>query len=1169
MKKFFTNIFRRNLIPVAAALIVALTGLYAPIPLSARDASHYSASSRLVSGKWVKVKVEKTGVQFVSAANLRKMGFSDPSKVRVFGLGGRELPETLTSSQADDLPRVASVADSKGVRFFGYDYIRWDYNSNGRFDHKMHSYAEESWYFLTDSDTSEAQLPSAPAVAASSSVRVVDSFIQPLLHEQDLYHPSNTGSRYLGEDFRSPTRRSFDFTLTDAVEGENCYIKYGFGANTSSASTVTLTAGATDKFESRISAVSDNEQFMRFIESEHNIQNSGNSLRVEIQFQGGGNIRLARLDYLKVQYRRKIRLADDQLYFTVSESRPAKVSISGGDASVIVWDVTEQGNPMIVATTKEGNDLTFMTPGNGLHEYVAFNPDKAGYQVNEYVRVSNQDIHSLPIPDMLIIAPATYREAANKMANHHRNYDKMKVQVLTPEEIYNEFSSGTPDVTAFRRLLKMWYDRGVARDKYSSDNASGEETSSEEGTIRYCLIMGEATFDQKRLMEAAKNASYPFVPIRESFIRDTTIDSDIYQTKESTSYCTDDYIGMLADVSGTFYIGRAKMQVAVGRMPFQSASEALSLTDKYINYVENPTVGAWRNRFMFIADDLNNGVHLTQSESMISELKKTAAGKNFRFEKLYLDSYPQEQTSIGPTYPKAKEKMMELWNSGVNLINYIGHANPVSWTHENLLNWTDITSFSNENFPFIYAATCEFGRIDADTRSGAEVLWAYPNAGIIGILTPARTVYIDQNGNLTNQMGKSMLKPGPDGRARTIGEIMIEAKNNYPSSDNINKLKYVLIGNPAMRMQVPTYNVALTSLGGRDVEELEKDDLPVVTARSNVNIAGEVRDLEGNLASDFNGLVEIQLYDAEKTVETLGNGADGVISYYNDRKTLLYRGVAKAEKGRWQATAVIPSEIENNYSPAQFVFYAYTPDRTEANGQFSDFYVYGRAPGSEKDFEGPQIEMLALNREDFQDGQIVHSSPVVMAKVSDESGINISDAGIGHAITLVLDDKTYYTDVNSYYTPDTDDFTGGSITYPLSDVAPGKHSLKLIVWDTAKNSSSASIDFEVAVAKAPEIYSLSTDVNPARDHVNFTLSTDRPKAKVDCRIEVFDLNGRRVWSSESNVSTDLSAGLSIGWNLCDGNGVRVPRGIYVYRATVISPEGPQATKSYKLAVTAP
>ena len=213
--------------------------LISPTDASALPVETYAASSRLGTGKWVKVNVEKTGIQFISTANLRKMGFSDPSKVRVYGFGGRVLSTNFSQTTTDDLPLVASHCTSKGIHFFGYDHIRRTYSSNRtgtKFFNTMQPYAEESWYFLSDSDPDPAALPAAPHLSEDFLLNNIDSYTCNLLYERDFYHPSNTGANYLGEDFRSPTKRSFDFSLTDIVEGSDAYAKIAFANNATGAS---------------------------------------------------------------------------------------------------------------------------------------------------------------------------------------------------------------------------------------------------------------------------------------------------------------------------------------------------------------------------------------------------------------------------------------------------------------------------------------------------------------------------------------------------------------------------------------------------------------------------------------------------------------------------------------------------------------------------------------------------------------------------------------------------------------------------------------------------------------------------------------------------------------------------------------------------------------------
>lgn len=1123
----------------------------------AADASRYASGSVLASGKWSRVKVAETGLQFISNANLKSLGFSDPAKVNVYGFGGRLLPDELTELDADDLPILPIVRTSKGIYFFGFNHIRWTRVRSTRnltYEHSMQPYAEESYYYLSDRDADEYVMgKDGSATAGSSSGTVIDSFTQMLLHEQELVHPGTSGRVYLGEDFRSPSKRSFRFTLTDIVDGTDARARVQFGTNTTGSSSLLFTANgkrlpatATDN----IAAVTSVDQFIALSPTIKTIEDPGTDLNFEISFQNSGSITQARLDFIELEYTRRLRLNAGQLYFNVIAQRNSVVKVEGCEAATQIWNITDPVRPTRVDFRLEGSTAVFSTT-IGNYEYIAFTPDKGGYAIGSSGEsVANQDLHALEVPEMLIITPVEYMSAAERLAKHHREFDDMKVHVLTPAEIYNEFSSGTPDVGAFRRLLKMWYERGLALD-------ATPDTLSNNSRIKYCLIMSRPTYDNKMLMEVTKSAKYPRIPIWQS----------LEGNSKNTSYSTDDYIGMLEDTPRGFNIATAKIQVGVGRMPVTSIDEATLLVDKYIDYVTKPELSDWRNRIMVIADDQDNGIHFNQAQEMYRHLSTTQRGENYLYDRVYLDSYPMESGAMGLTYPKAKERMLRLWNDGVSMIDYIGHASAVNWGHENLLTWTDINSFSNSNLPFLYAATCEFGRYDDDSRSGAEVLWAYPNAGLIGLICPSRTVFISPNGTMSASFGKVFFNTEEAGRGRRIGDIFKDTKNGCNGSDD-NKLRFSLIGNPAMRFPVPEYRVEIDSLSGVALDGLTATDLPVLKARGKARLIGRIANEQGATIENFNGTVEIRLYDAEKTIETLGNGEDGVVSYYNDRNTQLYRGLARVVNGKWETTVMLPSEIENNYTPGRFTLYAYSSDGKEAHGQTTKFYVYGYDETAGEDDEGPEIKYLAMNREGFANGGVVHTSPVVIAAFSDPSGINLSDAGIGHKMTLVLDSKKYFEDVNSYYTPDFDDTTAGTILYPLSDLEPGKHNIKLTVFDNAGNSSSASVDFEVAVTKAPEIFELTTDANPAHESVNFTLSTDRPMTKVDCRIEVFDLNGHRVWQSDNNVSTDILASLRVAWDLRDTAGRRIPRGIYLYRATITSDMGTSTTQSRKLAVAA-
>ena len=1118
----------------------------------AHNPDKYSKTSRLASGRWVKIEVATTGMQFVSNSVISGLGL-DPGSTNVYGYGGRQIPEAMKASEPDDLPLLPSVRVDGGLIFFGTDNVTWipSAQTDGMtYSHLTHPYSQTGYYFLSDRSLAEGEsaVPAKGSYDYTPGTPERTTFRARTLHETELTAPSTTGRLLLGEDFRLNNNQTFTFALPGNTGGTTARIRMGASVSGGSASMIISANGkrlpATDT--DIVPAITDDSRYLQTTSTVKNISDAVSELRLGINCSLSGMATIAALDYIEVEYDRRLTRGEGWIHFYDVIDEPTTFTISACNNQTRIWDVTEPSRPIEVNATLNGSTMRFTETRSGLREYVAFNPTSAGCNAlvaKEASAVANQDLHGLANPHMLIIAPLRYTNQANELAEMHRKNDSMTVHVLTPDVIYNEFSSGTPDVGAFRKLLKMWADRAVA-----------DNTLPYPG---YCLLLGRATFDNKHITQPVKQLGYPTVPIWQSANGYT----------ESSSYSTDDYIGMTDDSDDSFSIGSQKIRTAVGRLPVKSEAEASTMVEKIKDYVTSPSYGTWRNNVMIIADDQDRAQHLLQAEAVYTGMTASGNGDSFVYEKLYLDSYPLVATATGDTYPPAKARMLQKWNEGVSWIQYIGHANPRGWGHEQLLTWTDINGFSNQHLPFLYAATCSFARHDALTPSGAEEMLLNPDGGIIGTICPSRTVYIPQNGTLTKTTSYEIYGRDSEGKARRTGEIMIAGKNNYPGNDE-NKLKFSFLGDPAIRVPSPEHRVVVENIGETPVEDIGDADLPVISARSKVTVKGRIEGPDGQLLSDYNGELHATLYDAERVITTNGNGKDGVVEHYNDRKTRLYSGATHIKNGRWEIKLLMPAEIENNWSPAQFTLYAYSDNGREANGACDRLYVYGIDPDAPEDNEGPGISRFTLNDDSFEAGDITHSSPVVLATVSDASGINISDAGIGHKMLLTLDSDTHYNDLGAFYTPDPDIEGGGRITYPLSGLAPGDHELKLTVWDNANNSSSRTLPFRVGLNQEVDFIELLTDANPAHEKVTFTLKTDRIKNQLRYTIEVYNLNGHLMWSSGKTSRSRNDGSVRQTWYLEDSSGTRVNRGIYLCRATVECEEGVKSSKTVKLAVSA-
>lgn len=1138
----------KRIVSVFLLSVACITYLYAA------DPAKYATSSILSQGNWARIEITTPGMQTITSQTLKNFGFSDPGKVYVYGYGGRMTPEALRTSLPDDLPPCPVIRKDDGsISFYatGCFSIQASNSNAMKFEHVINPYTESSYYFL--SDRSPATLNDSIAndtlidLSKTDGMTIETSVPYQIVHERDLMQCAESGRDYLGEDFRSAKSQEFKFDLPDNTTG-NARIRVKFATNTTAQSSIMISANGQRlpaANSDKIGAVTSSEQYYRAATTTKTASDIGNSLTLGIEYSQAGVVSIARLDWIEVEYDRALTMRDSQLYFHVNPKSPTAYKISGVTEKTVVWDVTDPGNIKEVkgAYDSSDNTLTIGLQSSGLREFFVFNPDIKGSNITGRTKVANQDIHSMSIPDMVIITPDAYSAAAEKIANIHRQTDGMTVYVISPEKIYNEFSGGHPDVSAFRKMLKMWYDRGLA-------NPEGKQ-------LGYCLLMGRPTFDQKQKNPFSLKENNPKTLIWQSSGTFT----------ETSSYCTDDFIVMLEDEESARNMAQRKLNIAVGRYPVTSATEANAIADKLETYIMSPEYGIWRNNIMIIADDGDRAQHLTQAQDAITNLQSNEAGLHYAYERVYLDAFEQKHTGTGIEFPDAKERMLNKWEKeGASLIKYIGHANPKEWSHEKLLTWNDINSMSNSRLPILYAATCSFGKWDAESVSGAEVMLSNPAGGVIAVITPSRTVYIAKNKSITDAVAREMFRRDSVGNGQRLGDILRMGKNNCSArEDNMNR--YHLFGNPALKIPMPQLTVAIDSIADRPVAK-DQADSPTVQARSSLKISGRIVDNEGNTV-DFNGPVQYVLYDAEKSVTTHGWGEDGVEETFLDRSVKLAIGSTLAKNGEWKANLLMPSEIENNYSPALLTIYAYDNNRNiEANGSTDKLYVYGYDYNSAEDIDGPTIESFVLNSYSFSDGDVVHSNPIAIASFSDESGINMSDAGIGHKMSLMLDNNKMFDDLGNYFIPDTESDGKGSIAYPLTGLEPGEHELKLTVWDNANNSSTETINFKVGLNMKPEVADLSVAYDPNSDMLSLIASTDRAQTKLQCRFECLSLNGDLLWSIDRSILSGKQSTVSFSWDLKDHAGKRLNRGIYILRAYITTDEGISTSKSKKIAIPA-
>ena len=1109
----------------------------APVGCHAFDLNVYADTSALASGKWVKISTEPVGgIHFVSYRDLRRWGFGSPERVSVAGYG--TLTDSDVLSQADyidDLPQVAALHADGGIYFYAAPAARIVTGSDGRVLATENPYVVRPCYFLTDTRTPKA--PTEEGIADASS-RPQTEFTALVHHETDAVSYGQSGRTLVGEDFRVTPSRLFRLDLPGHVEGTEAWIRIRFASRTSSQSALVLTSGGERiDADGALPAVSGNN-YGRLTDVEATVMPADGRVDLGMTFVGMGTIYSANLDCIDINYTRRISIGSEPLVFTAV--RPS-VRLEGAKASVRVWDVTDPLRPVALTVASADGAAVWTNPFMGERRYVAWNGVEGVATPAFEGTVTSQNLHGSGVrPDMVIIAPHELIAAARRVAALHERTDSLSTLVVDQQQIFNEFSSGTAHPAAFRHFLKMLYDRGKGAGR----------------PLRYALMMGRGSFDNRRLTSSVAALRQPLMPIWQS----------AESMSELGSYTTDDYLAQLEDNAGLLPESDL-YSIAVGRITARSAAEASAYVDKLERYMLSTPHGAWASRVTMLADDGDNASHMRQSEEQIGAFMSTRPGDAMLYERIYLDAYPL----TGGVCKEARSRLHRIIDDGTLWWNYIGHANKYYLTGQGVMTLNDITSLRNRRWPVFFGATCYFMQWDGIDQSGAEKLLFNSRGGVIAAITATRPVFISENAKLSKSMGLEALTLDADGRPVPVGESLRKARTGLASpaaETNSNKLRYALLGDPALRPAFASGRVSLLEVDGRMTDGADEEDI-VIMARSQVRLSGEVTDSRGRRDEAFNGRVSLTLYDAERSVTTLGrdiDGSQGRRFTYEDHGAKIFEGADTVIGGRWEMTVSMPSEIADNYRPATVALSA-TSATGGAAGCDRRIYVYGTDDSQPADTVPPVIESIYLNHHDFADGGMTDPSPLLIADISDNVGINLSTAGIGRTMTLRIDGRDIFSDVASYYTPTAGQQAAGTINYPLTDLEEGPHTLELRVYDTSGNEASATLAFTVDSQLAPEIFDIYTDVNPATTQANFYLSHNRPDAMLGITVSVYSMSGMLVWSTTVNDRSDMFTSAPVTWNLTDRSGRRVPRGIYIYRAEIVSGASRAVSPARRLAVT--
>lgn len=1132
-------------------------GMCVSILLTTSLVSGQAAQSVLRNGTWLKIGVTQTGVYKIDYATLLKanpaFGSADPRQFRLFGNGGAALPQPNATTRPTDLIenaiQVTGEADGRfdptdAVIFFGQGPTTIQYTTSAAkptLAHALNLYSDTTFYFLTVGPTTGLRQTTRLA-GNTTAANPITSYDEYVFREQESFKPIPSGRAWLGDDFQSDLTQSqsFVFTVPGRILNTPVRIRSAVMASSTAQTTFSFQLNGQIMGTQTVAPVAD--VISRYTTSgildtttfTPTPATADDALSIKMAFdRNGGAGSVGYLDFISVQLQREIRQYNQPIWIrTTAGAFAAKQATS----ALRIWDISNPLRPVQQAYSLTGTTGAWSSDSLLRHDYYLFTD--AQMQIPASIsRISNQNLHAQPTPNLIIVTPAAWRTEAERLATFRRTNDNLSVLVVTTQEVYNEFASGQPDPTAIRDMCRYFF----------------RQTPQ---TLRYLLLLGDATFDyrnKRKLLSPTDQANT--IPV--------------YESRESMhpilSFSSDDYFGFLKDSDGEWAesdAGDQLLDIGVGRLPAKSPAEAKIVVDKLIAYSSDKTiVGDWQSKILFVADDGDDNLHQKDANQLATYVEMQVP--TYHPDRVFLDTFQQITATVGGTVVELAPEVNQLIDRDVQdgrlIVNYTGHGGVSGWSQEQILTLQDILSFKNRRLPLFVTATCEFGRYDDPvTNSGAELALLNANGGAIGLLTTTRPVFADKNLLLNQAFYRAVFRTKA-GQVLRLGNIMQSTKDS--SLAGVLNRNFALLGDPSMALAYPRAQIAITQLNGRPVGGQPADTLK---ALQRVQVAGEIRSgVDNQLLSNFSGLARLTLYDKPTSFTT--NGTESSAQYvFTSYTSILYSGQVAVQNGRFAASFVLPKDIDPTVGLGRLYAYAIRADSLLDAGGVADLRIGGVSNSLPIDTQPPVIRLTLADTTAGQPNLTVAGPDVtLLIDLSDNVGINLSQRVPDHALSLQLNQQTPVL-ISNYYVATTNDGRQGRVTYPFTGLANGSYIALVKAFDSSNNPAEATLNFVVSDKAPLAIQSVTAYPNPFQNQVSIDVRHNRPGETLDWILTVFDLAGRAISEQTGHCDSCPAILPTDGWNGMGETAAPMANGLYIYRLQLRSATSATATQSGKL-----
>lgn len=1113
-----------------------------------KSTNPYPSSSVLSEGNWYKITINNTGIHRITANEIISQGMNIEnipiSQVAIYGNGGGALSENNKDFEYNDLmENPIYINDNNGNGLLdGNDYILfyaqaanvWKYNKSQKtYEYHIHPYSKYNYYYLTTNAPCTTNKRIISKNISQQPNDTINTYTYYSTIHNDAVNTHGSGRIWVGDKFSNAVpNRSYSISIPNAIPNSNVSVRYALASISNANSSFDVSINGTTLKHTFSTGYRYPYQGLYCTTK----PSSSSKCEISINYSPRESLASGYLDYIEVNAPAKLIFSDGQLKFRkapdINDSSVNLFEISNTSSSVRVWNVSDPCNVTELNATYHNGKTMFLDSVSDIAEWIAFD-GSTYYSPASLTPIANQNLHGMPQPDYIIVAPPVFTEQAERLAQLHRLHSGLDVAVVTPEEIYNEFSSGKQDAMSIRRFLKMLYDRALTNEILKAP--------------KYLLLFGKAIYDNKNI----GNTDIPYVV---SYQSETSFDD------EGSSYTSDDMFGYLGDwETGSIY---ESIDVGIGRFPVKNASEAKTMVDKVEYYLTKKDLthgslrGDWRNQLTFLADDADPGsandvYFITSSEKTTQQILEKYP--TFNIEKIYADAYTQQSGAIGSFYPEAKNALTKRINNGCLLLNYVGHGAYQHIGSERYMEIPDINSYANRyQLPFFVASTCSFGKYDIiGDICGAESFVLAPNGGGIAIAAAVRP--IGHSESFDTKLCLYALD-----KNNSIGDAFRLAKNEASMTHAMQ-----LLGDPAIKLSIPENNVVVTAVNEKPINITSADTATVLTE---VTIEGEIRNSNNNIIPDFTGEIFPIVFDRFITYQTLANDNEDTEMEFSQQKNILYKGRDSVIEGKFKYSFVVPRDVVYQYDYGKLSHYA-SAGTEDAAGEYSNI-VFG---GFNQDIEivesRPDIRLF-MNDSLFVSGGLTDQNPYIYAILYDTIGINAVGSGIGHDITAILDNNSNQTMIlNDYYETDRNNPHKGYIKYPLQNLTDGTHTITLKAWNIYNFSSSASITFVVNNHETVNIGKFYSYPNPASTKTTLRMEHNQPNQIQSIEIDIYDMMGHLVKHFAPAVVAGSYAIPATEWDFSSNNGSKVAEGIYMARIIITTNNGEQQSAHTKIVYT--